>query len=45
MSKHEILTRLYNGEEPKLIADDLDVSLATVIRNRSELNTAIKIIN
>lgn len=40
--KHEILTRLHKGEDPKAIAEDLDVSIATVVRNRSELNNAIR---
>lgn len=40
--KHEILTRLHKGEDPKLIADELGASLATVIRNKTELNNAIK---
>tara|TARA_R110002049_G_scaffold109985_1_gene259003 strand:+ start:37660 stop:38148 length:489 start_codon:yes stop_codon:yes gene_type:complete len=40
--KHEILTRLRNGDEPKAVAEELGASIATVVRYRTELNNAIK---
>ncbi len=41
-NKLEILTRLRNGDEPKAIAGELDVSMASVVRYRTELNNAIR---
>lgn len=41
-NKYEILIRLREGDEPKAIAEELDVSIASVVRYRAELNNAIK---
>lgn len=40
--KYEILTRLRNNEDPNAIAEDLDVSVAKVVRHKAELNNAIR---
>lgn len=41
-NKYEILTRLREGDEPTAVASELDVSIASVIRYRTEMNNAIK---
>lgn len=40
MSKYQALVRLFDGEQPKAIAADLDISYATVLRYKRELSTA-----
>lgn len=41
-NKYEILTRLREGDEPTAIAEELDVSIASIVRHRAELNNAIR---
>ena len=38
--KYRVLTRLHQGEKPKDISDDLDISYSTVLRYKNELAEA-----